>query len=46
MKMASKEDVARIVEDFLNDKGLWWKFKDFVEAQGYTLGELGFTEDE
>ncbi len=44
--MATKEDVVRVVDEFINDNGLWQEFKEFVERQGYTVKELGFKDDE
>lgn len=43
---ASKEDIVRVVDDFVNSIGAWPKFKAHVEKQGYTLRELGFTDDD
>ena len=38
-------EVIEILDDFICDAGLWEKFKQFVEEKGYTVEELGFTDD-
>lgn len=46
MNGLSKVDIAELFEMFLNENGMYWKFKDFIEEHGYTVEELGFqTED-
>lgn len=41
----SKEEIAELFEQFLNETGNWYNFKSFIEKQGYTLEELGFTDE-
>lgn len=41
----NKKEIAQIVEDFLNNTGQWFDFKNYIENKGYKLEELGF-EDE
>ena len=31
MAELSKNEIAQIVEDFLNDTGQWWDFKKYIE---------------
>lgn len=40
-----KEELIIIFTSFLNEQGKWYNFKDFIEAQGYTMTELGFNEE-
>ena len=42
----SKEEIAELFEQFLNETGGWYKFKFYIEKQGYTLEELGFTNED
>lgn len=35
-----------VVVDFLDEFGLWHKFKAYVEEKGYTVEELGMKDDE
>ena len=42
----SKEEIIQIVDNFINENGLWYKFKDHVEEQGYTVKELGFPDND
>lgn len=41
-----KEELIRLFDSFVNEHGLWYKFKSWVENQGYTVTGLGFTDDE
>jgi hypothetical protein len=43
--MIDKEELISVFEQFLNETGSWYNFKEFVEKQGYTVEELGFSED-
>lgn len=36
------EDLIRLINQFLNERGLVYDFSDFAREQGYTLEELGF----
>ena len=45
MNELSKEQITEIFEDFLNDKGIYWDFKSFIEEKGYNVAELGFVEE-
>lgn len=39
----SKEDQLRmLIEDLLNEKGLWNQFTDWAEEKGEDLEKLGF----
>lgn len=42
----SKEEIVEVFEQFLNETGNWYHFKEFVEKQGYTLEELGFKDED
>jgi hypothetical protein len=44
--MVTKTDVVTVVDAFVNQYGLWPKFKSFVESQGYTVKELGFPDED
>ena len=39
-----KEELIELIDQFLNDKGMWHQFKEWIEKQGYTLEELGFKD--
>ncbi len=39
-----KEEIAQIFEDFLNEKGMWYAFTEWLDNKGYKLSELGLTE--
>lgn len=41
-----KETIIEQFEDFLNEYGLFYKFKDFINDRGYTVEELGIREDD
>lgn len=44
--METKEEILReLIDNFVNENGLWFNWKDFVEQRGYSIEELGF-EDE
>lgn len=44
--METKEEILReLIDNFVNENGLWFSWKDFVEQRGYSIEELGF-EDE
>lgn len=40
-----KEILIELFERFLNEAGIWYNFKDFVEKQGYTVEDLGFDDE-
>lgn len=40
-----KKELIELFEQFLNEHGQWYSFKDWVEDQGYTIEELGFTDE-
>lgn len=42
----SKEEIAELFEQFLNETGQWYNFKEFIESQGYNLEELGFKDED
>lgn len=44
--MVTEEEIIQVVDDFINEYGLWSKFVDFVEEKGYTVEELGFPKNE
>ena len=33
-----------LLEQFLNEKGMWFDFKEFVENQGFDMEEIGLAE--
>lgn len=39
------KELIELIEEFLNFTGQWYDFEDFVKDKGYTVAELGFTED-
>lgn len=42
----SKEEIAELFEQFLNEIGQWYNFKEFIESRGYNLEELGFQDED
>jgi len=40
MTKLSKEEVAELFIEFINNNGLWFNFLDFVKEKGYNLAEL------
>jgi hypothetical protein len=43
----TKEDLAMLIEDFLGaNASLYDEFRVFVKEKGYTLKELGFSEED
>lgn len=45
MAKLSQKELKDLFEYFLNEKGLFYDFKDFIEEKGYSLSELDM-EDE
>lgn len=41
-----KEELVELFDRFINENGLWFEFKTWVESQGYSVSELGFPDDE
>ena len=39
------EEVAAIVNEFIDEQGLFEEFKTFVQNKGYSLEELGMDEN-
>ena len=46
MEMIDKEELIELVDRFLCEIGQWQHFKSWIESQGYTMMELGFSDDE
>lgn len=44
-QLLPQSEVKDIFEDFLNDRSLWYDFKEFIEGKGYDVTELGFDEE-
>ena len=42
----TKEELIRLVDSFINEYGLWSEFKEWVKNQGYSISEIGFSNDE
>ena len=40
-----KQEIIEIFSQFLNENGMFYQFKEFIESQGYSLAEMGLTED-
>lgn len=45
MTMIDKEVLVELIERFLNERGLWYSWKEFIEKQGYDIYELGFKDE-
>ncbi len=43
--MLDKEEIIELVDNFINEVGMWSKFVEWLEEQGYTPDEIGFPED-
>lgn len=42
----TKEEIIAIIDQYLQDRGLWHDFRMFIEAQGYTVEELGLKDED
>ena len=40
----SKEDVIELLDNYINERGMWNDFTDYITEKGYTVGELGLEE--
>lgn len=45
MPNLTQEEIVKIFQDFIDENGMFYQFKDFVEGQGYELEELGIKEE-
>ena len=45
MNIIDKEELIELFDRFLCETGNWYNFKAFVEKQGYTVEELGFSDE-
>lgn len=43
--MIDTKEMTELIDLFINEYGLFYKFKEFVEERGYTLSDFGI-EDE
>jgi hypothetical protein len=39
------EEIAQIIEDYTNERGIWYDFKDWLEEKGYKVEELGLSDE-
>jgi hypothetical protein len=46
MPELSKKEIGEVFVEFLNENGMWYTFKQFVEEKGYSLSELEIEDDE
>nr|DAS84557.1 MAG TPA: hypothetical protein [Caudoviricetes sp.] len=46
MMSMAKEELIRLIDSFINEAGLWYEFKAWIENQGYSMEELGFPDNE
>jgi len=44
MKLTAQE-IAQIIEDYTNEKSLWYDFKEWLEEKGYKVEELGLCDE-
>lgn len=42
--LTSKE-ILNVIDEFVNENGMYQEFKEFVLDKGYTLEEFGLTKD-
>ena len=42
----SKEEITQLIEQFINEYGLFYRFKNWLEEKGYSLSEIGITEED
>lgn len=45
MKTLEVEEIVRELEFYLNERGLWFDFKEYIESKGYKLEEFGMQDD-
>ena len=41
----SAEEIAQLIDDFTNDRGLWYQFKEFIEEKGYKVEDIGLDDE-
>lgn len=46
MKKVEREEIIEVFDMYINDNGLFYDFKKYIEDKGYSLEELGFNEDD
>ena len=39
------EELIALIEEYLNERGLWNDFEEYANDRGYDLSDLGFTPD-
>lgn len=44
--MISKDELIRLIDDFVNERGLWPQWKAFAKKRGYTMQELGMNDED
>ena len=44
MKLTAQE-IAQIIEDYTNERSLWYDFKEWLEKKGYKVEELGLSDE-
>jgi len=40
------EELAAVLTEFLSEYGVWFKFEEFVEEQGYYVIDFGLEKDD
>ncbi len=45
MNLLDIEEIIRGFEFYLNERGLWSDFREYIESKGYKLKEFGMTDD-
>lgn len=45
MAQLTQEELKNLFQDFLDEQGIFFDFKAFIQDRGYKLSELGMSED-
>ena len=43
--MLEQKELISEFENFLNERGLWYDFKDYANEKGYELSHFGMEDD-
>lgn len=45
MKQLETKEIITTFEEFLNEHGTYYDFKEWIESRGYDIKEFGMTEE-
>jgi hypothetical protein len=41
----SKEEIVQLFDEFINENGMLYAFKEWLQERGYSLQEVGLKDD-